>query len=187
MTVYFLGFFVESSGTRWNISTFMGSITIGFLLGVIPLVYFSGMNYRYLFYAERILPGEGGKNDQDNLAQETMIEIGSTLKKEELSFYPAEFIYAESDGNYVDFYLNKNNLVRKEVIRNSIHNIEGQLSGIPWFFRTHRAFIVNLRKVKSKQGNTLGYLIKLDGSEKKIPVSRQNTGNFNRLLARFNS
>jgi Response regulator of the LytR/AlgR family len=94
-------------------------------------------------------------------------------------------MYAESDGNYVVFYLNKNNLVKKEIIRNSINNIEQQLSEIPYFLRTHRAFIVNLKKVRNKQGNTLGYQIKLSDSEFKIPVSRKNTEIFNKLLAQY--
>ena len=187
IAVYFVGFLVETTGPRWNISTFINSVTIGCLLGIIPIAFFTGMNYRYLFSPEVLHNEVTGNTIQDNLSQESLIEITSQLKKEELSFYPSEFIFAESDGNYVDFYLNKNNLVRKEVIRNSINNIEQQLSRIPYFFRTHRAFIVNLKKVKSKQGNTLGYLIRLDETETPIPVSRQNTGNFNLLLSRFNS
>jgi hypothetical protein len=64
---------------------------------------------------------------------EDLIQISSQLKKEELSFYPGQFLYAESDGNYVVFYLNRNNLIKKEIIRNSINNIEQQLSDIPYF------------------------------------------------------
>jgi DNA-binding LytR/AlgR family response regulator len=78
-------------------------------------------------------------------------------------------------------------VVKKEIIRNSINNIEQQLSGIPYFLRIHRAFIVNLKKVRSKQGNTLGYLIKLAGPEFKIPVSRKNTRIFNELSALYHS
>jgi DNA-binding LytR/AlgR family response regulator len=77
--------------------------------------------------------------------------------------------------------------VKKEIIRNSINNIEQQLSLIPYFFRTHRAFIVNLKKVRSKQGNTLGYIIKLTTTDIKIPVSRNNTNNFNRLFAEYHT
>lgn len=113
------------------------------------------------------------------------VQISSQLKNEDLSFYPGEFIYAESDGNYVVFYLFKNNQVKKEIIRNSINSIEQQLSGIPYFLRTHRAFIVNLKKVRSKQGNTLGYLLKLNETELKIPVSRNNTRIFNELFSKY--
>jgi DNA-binding LytR/AlgR family response regulator len=96
-------------------------------------------------------------------------------------------LYAESDGNYVVFYLCINNQLKKEIIRNSINNIEQQLSGIPYILWIHRAFIVNLKKVRSRQGNTLGYLIKLNESEFKIPVSRKNTKVFNNLLALYHN
>ena len=184
IAIYLLGFFIESSGKRWNISTFLNSFEGAFLTGIIPLAFFTAINYRFLLwqsvkYNEEINAMTG----PDIQTHENLIKISSQLKKEELSFYPSQFLYAESDGNYVVFYLNKDNLVKKEIIRNSINNIEQQLSEIPYFLRTHRAFIVNLKKVRSKQGNTLGYLIKLSDNEFKIPVSRNNTKIFNELLA----
>jgi DNA-binding LytR/AlgR family response regulator len=71
------------------------------------------------------------------------------------------------------------------IIRNSISEIEQQLAGIPYFMRTHRAFIVNLGKVISKNGNSLGYQLKLKGSNHIIPVSRQNTQIFDELTRKF--
>ena len=188
VAIYLLGFFIEQAGKRWNISTFLDSLKGAFLTGIIPLAFFTAINYRYLF-PESIIYYEGNipKTGMGNQPQEDLIQISSQLKKEELSFYPGEFIYAESDGNYVVFYLNRNNQVKKEIIRNSINNIEQQLSGIPYFLRVHRAFIVNLKKVRSKQGNTLGYLIKLTETEFKIPVSRKNTRIFNKLFARYHT
>jgi len=186
IAIYLLGFLIEPSGPRWNISTFLDSFKAAILVGIFPLIFFTAINYRFLFlrsvnYNEEKSPVTGSENQP----HENLIKISSQLKKEELSFYPSQFLYAESDGNYVDFYLTGNNRIKKEIIRNSINNIEQQLSEIPYFLRTHRAFIVNLKKVKSKQGNTLGYQIKLTDNELKIPVSRKNTKIFNELLARY--
>jgi LytTr DNA-binding domain len=186
IAIYILGFFIETSANRWNISTFLNSLKGAFLTGIIPLLFFTAINYTYLF-SESTDFKVGGMTTtgSENESPEDLIQISSQLKKEELSFYPGQFLYAESDGNYVVFYLNINEQVKKVIIRNSINNIEQQLSGIPYFLRVHRAFIVNLKKVRSKQGNTLGYLIKLAGPEFKIPVSRKNTGVFNEKLALF--
>jgi hypothetical protein len=188
IAIYMLGFIIEPKGERWNVATFLNSFKGAFLTGVIPLTFLTAINYRY-FFSESIINNEGNikKTGFENQPPESLIKISSQLKKEELSFYPGEFLYAESDGNYVVFYLSRNNLVKKEIIRNSINNIEQQLSGIPYFLRIHRAFIVNLKKVRSKQGNTLGYLIKLSESEDKIPVSRNNTRIFNELFTRYHS
>ena len=116
---------------------------------------------------------------------EELIRIGSQLKKEELSFYPSQFLYAASEGNYVVFHWMENNQVRKKLIRNSISNIEQQLSAIPFCIRTHRAFIVNVRQIVSQKGNTLGYRIKLEGVDDILPVSRQNAREFDQLLKRY--
>jgi hypothetical protein len=182
IALYIIGFFIEGPDKRLNIITLMSSLKFGFLIGMIPLTFFTSINYRNFFS-----PVLSSGNQNASTIPEDLIRISSTLKKEELSFYPSEFLYAESDGNYVVFYLNKNNLHRKEIIRNSINNIEHQLSQVPYFFRTHRAFIVNLKKVRSKQGNTLGYIIKLTGIDVKIPVSRKNTNNFNRIFAGYHA
>jgi hypothetical protein len=182
IAVYGLGFFIEGPDGRWNILTFLNSLEISFLTGIIPLIFFTALNYRNFFP-----PVTSPDEISAATAPEDLIRISSQLKKEDLCFYPGEFLYAESDGNYVIFYLSKNNLVKKEIIRNSINNIEKQLSPVPYFFRTHRAFIVNLKKVSSKQGNSLGYLIKLSGIDVKIPVSRNNTNDFNRIFAGYHS
>lgn len=116
---------------------------------------------------------------------EKLIEISSQLKKEELSFYPGQLIFAESDGNYVIFHLKMNNQIRKKTIRNSIGNIEQQISAIPFYMRTHRAFIVNVRHVSSQKGNTLGYHLKFNGIDSVIPVSRQKTRDFDNLLKQY--
>ena len=188
IAIYLLGFFIEPSAQRWNIATFLNSLKGAILTGIIPLTFFTAINYRYLF-SPVITYNEGNiaAADLENQPPEDLIQISSQLKKEELNFYPGQFLYAESDGNYVVFYLSINSLVKKEIIRNSINSIEKQLSGIPYFLRIHRAFIVNLKKVRSKQGNTLGYMIKLSETEIKIPVSRNNTKDFNKLSALYHT
>ena len=178
--IYFLGFIMEVPGNRWNLATFLDSCKNVYLIGIIPWVFIILLNYRHLFVLETEQDFESDKSPSSKAGE--LIHISSRLKKEELSFYPDQFIYAESDGNYVVFYLNQENHIRKEVIRNSISEIERQLSKIPCIIRTHRAFIVNVKKVCSKKGNTLGYRLKLSDTESEIPVSRQNIPNFNQLL-----
>ncbi len=190
IAIYILGFFIEVAppGSRLNIATLLNSFKGAFLTGIFPLIFFASINYRYLF-VQTIKYNEENSTEAglNNQPVENLLKISSQLKKEELSFYPSQFLYAESDGNYVVFYLNRNNVIKKEIIRNSINSIEEQLSGIPYVLRTHRAFIVNLKKVRSKQGNTLGYLVKLSDTENKIPVSRNNTRVFNELLTQYHS
>jgi LytTr DNA-binding domain len=186
IAIYLIGFIIEPAAYRLKISTFLNSLKAASLTGIIPLFFFTASNYRYLL-SESVsqINDEIARQGSEQQSAEDLIQISSQLKKEELSFYPSQFLYAESDGNYVVFYLSVNSQLKKEIIRNSINNIEEQLSGIPYILRIHRAFIVNLKKVRSRQGNTLGYLLKLNESEFKIPVSRKNTKVFNNLLALY--
>jgi hypothetical protein len=182
ITVYFAGFLLETSGSRWNLPTFLNSLTSSFLIGIVPLLFFTIINYRYLFVTDIIKSFSTENNPVLPEKSEELIRIGSRLKKEELEFYPGQFIYAESDGNYIVFHLNVENQIKKKVIRNSINNIEQQLSAIPFLYRTHRAFIINLKKVSSQKGNTLGYRLRLSGTDTEIPVSRQKAKDFDQIL-----
>ena len=147
--------------------------------------FFTAINYRYLFVSESVQSYSQPSGSLRPRQPEELVQIGSRLKKEELSFYPSQFVFAESEGNYVVFHLNSDDKIRKVMIRNSITEIEQQLSPVAFIMRTHRAYIVNVKKVRSRNGNSLGYHLKLYGSDVEIPVSRQNTQAFNQLLKQF--
>lgn len=183
--VYFAGFLLEVPSRRWNFSTYFDSCKYAFLIGVFPFAFFTLIHYRYLFVTnvEKTFILESGPTTQEQ--PEELIRIGSQLKKEELHFYPSQFLYAESDSNYVVFHLMINNHVQEKMIRNSISNIVVQLTPYPFIMRTHRAFIVNVKQVASQHGNSLGYRLKLNGTDETIPVSRQNTREFDLLLKQF--
>jgi hypothetical protein len=185
ITVYFSGFLLELPSERWNIMTFLDSLFSAFLIGVVPFVFFTIINYRYLLVADIIKKFNPENYQTSSVHSEVLIRIGSKLKKEELAFYPGQFIYAESDGNYIVFHLNVENQIKKRIIRNSISNIEQQLSVIPFLFRTHRAYIVNVKTVSSQKGNTLGYRLKLNGTDTEIPVSRKKTRDFDQIMKQY--
>lgn len=185
VTIYFAGFLLEVPGSRWNLPTFLNSVITGFLIGLIPFLFFTLINYRYLFVTEIEKSYSNSSETFNPEKPADKIRIASQLKKEELEFFPGQLIYAESDGNYIVFYLDIENQVKKKIIRNSISSIEQQLSSIPFCFRTHRAFIVNLKRITSQKGNTLGYKLKLSGTDAEIPVSRQKARDFEQIMKQF--
>jgi hypothetical protein len=182
VSAYFAGFIIETPTPRWNLATFFDSLMSVVLIGMIPVLVFTLINIRYLLTPETSDEFAAFDHTPAGESHEKQIHIISKAKKEELSFLPSEFIYAESDGNYVIFHLFVREQLKEVMIRNSISEIDQQLSAIPFFMRIHRAFIVNLKKVSSKSGNSLGYQLKLAGSNNKIPVSRQNTRKFDQLI-----
>lgn len=181
ISAYFAGFVIEEPSSRWNLPTFLDSFQRALFLGVIPIFLFTLLNIRYLFNP-LIFQDYTTSSKENEKETETLINITSKAKKEELSFYADQFIYAESRGNYIVFHLFAKDKPHEVIIRNSISNIEQQFTKIPWFIRVHRAYIVNLKKVKSKNGNTLGYRLKLAGYSDMVPVSRQNISRFDQLI-----
>ncbi|WP_462280208.1 LytR/AlgR family response regulator transcription factor [Salinivirga cyanobacteriivorans] len=177
--IYFAAFLIEPPANRWNFATFFDSMFNAFLIGIVPLSFFTLINIGYL-KPETIHIASDKKQPADKEAQKITIE--SQLKKESLEFYPSAFLYAESDGNYVVFYLLKENKVVKHTIRNSISAIEEQVASVPELFRSHRAFIVNLKKIVAKRGNSSGYQLKLSGINNEIPVSRKKAPTFKKLI-----
>lgn len=176
---YFAGFLLEDPAGRLNLATFMNSLGSVFLVGLIPYFFFMAMNARYWFLEEQQQSFQVKAEDPLTKPAEEKINIVSQLKGESLSFYPDEFLYAVSEGNYISFFLERDQKLKREVIRNTIHHTEQQLASIPYVMRTHRAFIVNLRKVTLKKGNTLGYQLTLQGINEQVPVSRKQVRNFN--------
>ncbi len=181
IALFLAAFILEepSVESRWNLKTFLDSCKYAFLIGIIPFLFFTASNYRYLLTS-------GGPSfidmEQDNEEDsESLIHISSSLKKESLSFRASELLFVSSDGNYADFHLYRDAKIQKVPIRNSISNIEQQFSSMPQYFRCHRAFIVNLDQVTGNKGNALGYQLTLRHFPGKIPVSRQKVKAFDRL------
>lgn len=186
LTVFMAAFIFEPPADRWNLPTLSDSMTRTFLIGIIPFLFFTAFNFRYWIIGDQMVYAASNSTPESVPAiSEHLIRIGSQLKKEELSFYDSQFIYAESDSNYVVFYLYQDSKLQKEIIRNSITNIEQQLADFPWMFRTHRAFIVNLKCIEMVKGNALGYRLKLDKVDTEIPVSRSNASDFIKRLKQF--
>jgi hypothetical protein len=182
--VYFMAFLIEEPADRWNLETLSSSYIGTFLIAGIPLYLFTAININQLFQT-KLTHSQKDQKPAENGAGEELIIINTPLKKEELSFYPSEFLYAESEGNYVNFYLHRESEIRKKVVRCSISGVEEQLSDFPFLLRTHRAFIVNLKKVEEANGNALGFRLKIQRVQGEIPVSRRHTGTFRELFKQF--
>lgn len=181
IVIYFVAFWLEPPANRWNMATFLDSVLNAFLIGVIPFTFFTALNYHHWLHQKEF-------NIADRAEAQTgeeKIHIQSRLKKEKLSFYPSQLLYVESDGNYVNFYMRYEGTIKKKVIRNSISSIEEQLSPLPYFFRTHRAFIVNVAQIAEKKGNSSGYRLFFKDMKAEIPVSRKNTKAFEEIFSDY--
>ncbi|RYE17013.1 MAG: LytTR family transcriptional regulator [Sphingobacteriales bacterium] len=97
----------------------------------------------------------------------------------------AELLCLAAADNYTEvFYLQKGEL-KKELIRNSLKNMELQLSHSPQLYRCHRSYVVNISRITQVSGNAQGYKLKLPVMKELIPVSRSRSVEFGEMLDRL--
>ncbi len=99
----------------------------------------------------------------DNKTTKEVIELDG------LAYPISEILFAESNKNYLDFYLTEN---RKINVRLTIKELENKLEKHPQFVRCHRAFLVNSEKIQKVEGNAQGLKLQVTGWFLTVPVSR---------------
>lgn len=92
------------------------------------------------------------------------------------------FLFAKASGNYVEFYSFEETL-RKDLKRITLAKVETAFlnSDFP-ALKTHRGYIVNTEKVLSYEGNAQGYLLNFGNELEKVPVSRKQIPDFERVM-----
>lgn len=88
-----------------------------------------------------------------------------------LSIHPKDLLYFESSDNYVIVYYQKDNRIKKELVRNSLKNIEQDIQKYNCI-RCHRSYIINLLNVSSIKKNGRSYEVNIEGNNVPIPISR---------------
>jgi DNA-binding LytR/AlgR family response regulator len=104
-------------------------------------------------------------------APATITLAGNT--KENVKVNAASILFLTSDGNYIKVYhLDDEGRVHSKMIRQTMTSIESQLKDHPLIVRCHRAFFVNLQHVKNAASSSSGFLLALDASPERVPVSK---------------
>ena len=83
-----------------------------------------------------------------------------------------QILYLESADNYVIIFYMSGNKPVKQILRNSMKNIEGLFENYP-LKRCHRSFMVNLQKIEFVDYEKSKCQLKLAGLETSVPVSRK--------------
>jgi hypothetical protein len=94
---------------------------------------------------------------------------------ENYEFTVDQFLFAKSEGNYIEIYLNQS-LKNKILVRATLKHVESVLCKYPFIVKTHRSFLINCNYIKEVNGNAQGYQLQIDNYT--IPVSRSLIGYF---------
>ena len=96
----------------------------------------------------------------------------SGTTKEKVEMYDVDFLYAESDANYVHIHYLCDGKERKAMLRSTIKDVAESVAGLPEIVRCHRAFIVNLSQVSHVESRSSGFMLVLKHVSALIPVSK---------------
>lgn len=92
--------------------------------------------------------------------------------KESLTVKPADIIYMEASGNYVNIHYLQDNKATSKLLRTTIRQMEEEIQDQPALIRSHRAFIININQITRVSGNAQGYKLSLADITDEVPVSR---------------
>ena len=111
------------------------------------------------------------KYEEDNMNKS--IEFISETGSDNLTLLIAEVVFVQSADNYVEIVYMDAGSMRKTLIRNTLKNVELQISPYSNFIRCHRSCIVNKHYIEKLNQSYGSHWLTLKGHQEKIPVSRQ--------------
>ncbi|MBC8343573.1 MAG: LytTR family transcriptional regulator DNA-binding domain-containing protein [Bacteroidetes bacterium] len=101
------------------------------------------------------------------------IEIISDNESDNFRIPVSEIVYVKSADNYVEVGYHDKGIVKKKLLRNTLRNVEQQLSEFNSFIRTHRTSLVNIQYIDKLNKNFNSYWLSLDKTKETVSVSRQ--------------
>ena len=172
---------IYNNPDNWSWYYLYEEIRNTFLVGTLFAAILIPFNLNYQFYknqkkALELFPSliPGGVTDHSS-----SVFIKTQVKNDDFHLIPDNFIFARSDGNYMEVYSN-GNTVEKTVKRLTAKELEAQLHQFPFIMRTHRSYLVNLKAVETITGNAQGYRLKIKNYDETLPVSRYMISEFNK-------
>jgi len=186
--VLILGFTL--SAMAFNISS-MQSLTFfrSGALALLPLILFNLLNYNHSLKSKVTQVIDSGRHwlteerKGGHLTGKERIRIESESGKEVFEDDLKNVVLIQSASNYIEIFYREGAVVRKQMIRQTLNNVESVLSKFPNIRKCHRCCLVNLNQMKRLTGSSPNYMLESPGLDFHIPVSRQNVAVFRKLIS----
>lgn len=148
--------------------------TLGMVIPSVALWYILGLSMMELINSRNQLlqKNEIEKPILTSMVQpHLMVKITDDSGQLRLSLNKEDLLYVESADNYVIVYYKKGGRVSKEMIRNTLKNLEQSLKQAGCI-RCHRSYIVGISSLLCFRKSGRSYIIEVKWTDKVIPVSR---------------
>ncbi len=158
-------------------------------LALLPLVLFNLLNYNHSLKSKVTQVIDSGRHwlaeerKGAHLTGREQVRIESESGKEVFEDDLKNIVLIQSASNYIEIFYREGTVVRKQMIRQTLNNVESVLSKFPNIRKCHRCCLVNLNQISKLSGSSPNYTLEAAGLGFNIPVSRQNVTLFRKLLA----
>jgi len=158
-------------------------------LALLPLILFNLLNYNHSLKSKVTQVIDSGRHwlaeerKGAHLTGREQVRIESESGKEVFEDDLKNIVLIQSASNYIEIFYREGTVVRKQMIRQTLNNVESVLSKFPNIRKCHRCCLVNLNQISKLSGSSPNYTLEAAGLGFNIPVSRQNVTLFRKLLA----
>ncbi len=186
--VLILGFTLTAKG--FNISS-LQSLTFfrSGALALLPLVLFNLVNYNNSLKTKVVQVIDSGRHwlaeerKGAHATESEIIKIESENGKEVFEVELKNIVLIQSASNYIEVFYREGAVIRKNMIRQTLNNVEAALSEFPDIKKCHRCCLVNMTQVDRLSGSSPNYTLEVNGLDFRIPVARQNVVDFRKLIS----
>ncbi|WP_373495544.1 LytR/AlgR family response regulator transcription factor [Aquiflexum sp.] len=173
---------IYANPDNWSMRYFLEEIRNTYMVGILFAVILVPMNYLRLMKAHLKTAQTLNNQQQSDFFPQSvkLLPIVTQQKSDDFDLNLDEFLFAKSEGNYLEIYFENGEKTNKVLKRMTLKELESQLKSFPHFFKTHRSFLVNLQKVAQVKGNAQGYQLEIKSYSDSLPVSRGMINDFER-------
>jgi len=158
-------------------------------IALLPLILFNLVNYNnslkskvaHVFDTGRHWLAEERKGS--NSAEKDHIRIESDNGKEVFDVEIKYLVLIQSASNYIEIFYRDGEVIRKQMIRQTLSKVEKLLSGFNKIMKCHRCCLVNIDQMSKLTGIAPNYNLESKGLDFRIPVARHNVAQFRKLLS----
>lgn len=162
-----------------NAQGFITYIIYTLALAVFPVVIMILLSYnrslRRHVQAASVMNEQIGEKEHEEKVEQVAggkhLSFVADNNKDKLELKDEQLLYIESADNYSSIIYVEEGKIKKQLLRASLKRMEEQVN-VPFVIRCHRAYIVNLHKVRSVSGNSQGYKLHFEETDLTVPVSR---------------
>ena len=175
--LYTASIFHWSGALIWGLLQFVAyTLAVGVIpVTILTLLKQNQLQRRHLNEAQQI----NAAIPQESLpkSKSAMIHLEGDYN-DDLTLDPNHILFIESIGNYIEVHFLAEGKILKKELRSTLTKAQKQLRPYDQFFKTHRAYLVNLQHIKHVSGNAQGLRLTLSEELKEVPVARSRIKEF---------